>query len=90
MGVCRRKVDSCVQACAYPCGLYNELRLITTNMDFCSLHDSDPPGQLEIHLAWLTPESIASYLTNLVEFSKTVPLSQILEYVQQKAGENFF
>jgi hypothetical protein len=35
----------------------------------------------------LTPESIASYLTNLVEFSKTVPLSLISEYIQQKADE---
>jgi DNA-binding transcriptional MerR regulator len=35
----------------------------------------------------LTPESIASYLTNLIQFSKTVPLSQISEYVQQKADE---
>jgi DNA-binding transcriptional MerR regulator len=35
----------------------------------------------------LTPESIASYLTNLIQFSKTVPLSQISEYIQQKADE---
>jgi hypothetical protein len=35
----------------------------------------------------LTAESIASYLTNLIEFSKTVPLSQISEYIQQKADE---
>jgi cell division protein FtsB len=35
----------------------------------------------------LTPESIASYLANLIEFSKTVPLSQISEYIQQKADE---
>jgi cell division protein FtsB len=35
----------------------------------------------------LTPESIASYLTNLIEFSKTVPFSQISEFVQQKAEE---
>ena len=35
----------------------------------------------------LTPESIASYLTNLIEFSKTVPFSQISEFIQQKADE---
>ena len=35
----------------------------------------------------LTPENIASYLTNLIQFSKTVPLSQISEYIQQKADE---
>jgi hypothetical protein len=35
----------------------------------------------------LTPESIACYLTNLIEFSKTVPFSQISEFIQQKADE---
>jgi hypothetical protein len=35
----------------------------------------------------LTPESLASYLTNLIEFSKTVPFSQISEFIQQKADE---
>jgi hypothetical protein len=35
----------------------------------------------------LTPESIAYYLTNLIEFSKTVPFSQISEFIQQKADE---
>jgi chromosome segregation ATPase len=35
----------------------------------------------------LTPESIASYLTNLIEFSKTVPFSQISEFIHQKADE---
>jgi alanine racemase len=35
----------------------------------------------------LTPESIASYLTNLIEFSKTVPFTQISEFIQQKAEE---
>jgi hypothetical protein len=35
----------------------------------------------------LTPESIASYLTNLIEFSKTVPFSQISEFIEQKAEE---
>ncbi|HZD82868.1 MAG TPA: hypothetical protein VE076_08330 [Nitrososphaeraceae archaeon] len=35
----------------------------------------------------LTPESIASYLADLIEFSKTVPFSQISEFVQQKAEE---
>jgi cell division protein FtsB len=35
----------------------------------------------------LTPESIASYLTNLIEFSKTVPFSQISEFIQQKVEE---
>ena len=35
----------------------------------------------------LMPESIASYLTNLIEFSKTVPFSQISEFIQQKVEE---
>ncbi|MGB0027699.1 MAG: hypothetical protein WBP64_12750, partial [Nitrososphaeraceae archaeon] len=35
----------------------------------------------------LTPESIASYLRNLIEFSKTVPFSQISEFIQQKVEE---
>jgi hypothetical protein len=35
----------------------------------------------------LTPESIAYYLTNLIEFSKTVPLSEISEYIQKKVNE---
>ena len=35
----------------------------------------------------LTPESIASYLTNLIEFSKTVPFSQISEFIRQKTEE---
>jgi hypothetical protein len=35
----------------------------------------------------LTPESIAYYMTNLIEFSKTVPFSQISEFIQQKADE---
>ena len=35
----------------------------------------------------LTPESIASYLTNLIEFSKTIPFSQISEFIQQKVEE---
>ena len=35
----------------------------------------------------LTPERIASYLTNLIEFSKTVPFSQISEFIQQKAEQ---
>jgi septal ring factor EnvC (AmiA/AmiB activator) len=35
----------------------------------------------------LTPESIASYLTNLIEFSKTVPFSQLSEFIEQKAEE---
>src|SRR3954468_14742417 len=33
----------------------------------------------------LTPESIASYLTNLIEFSNTIPFSQISEFIEQKA-----
>ena len=36
---------------------------------------------------WLTPESIAYYMTNLIEFSKTIPFSQISEFIQQKAEE---
>ena len=35
----------------------------------------------------VTPESIAFYLTNLIEFSKTIPFSQISEFIQQKADE---
>ena len=35
----------------------------------------------------LTPESIASYLADLIEFSKTVPFSQISEFIEQKAEE---
>jgi DNA-binding transcriptional MerR regulator len=35
----------------------------------------------------LTPESIASYLADLIEFSKTVPLSQISHFIEQKAEE---
>ena len=35
----------------------------------------------------ITPERIASYLTNLIEFSKTVPFSQISEFIQQKAEQ---
>jgi alanine racemase len=35
----------------------------------------------------LTPESLASYLANLIEFSKAVPFSQISEFIQQKANE---
>ena len=35
----------------------------------------------------LTPESIASYLTDLIEFSKTVPFSQISEFIKQKVEE---
>jgi hypothetical protein len=35
----------------------------------------------------LTPESIASHLANLIEFSKTMPVSQIPDFIQQKADE---
>jgi hypothetical protein len=35
----------------------------------------------------LTPESIASYLTDFIQFSKTVPFTQISEFIQQKADE---
>jgi cell division protein FtsB len=35
----------------------------------------------------LTPETIASYLTNLLEFSTTVLFSQIPDYIQQKTQE---
>ena len=32
----------------------------------------------------LTPESIASYLTNLIEFSRTIPFSQISGLIRTK------
>jgi len=35
----------------------------------------------------LVPERIAFYITNLLEFSQTVPLPQIPEYIQQKRQE---
>ena len=35
----------------------------------------------------LVPERIAFYITNLLEFSQTVPFSQIPEYIQQKRQE---
>jgi hypothetical protein len=35
----------------------------------------------------LTPENIASYLTNLLEFSKTVPYSKIPDYIELKTQE---
>ena len=35
----------------------------------------------------LAPERIASYITNLLEFSQTVPFSQISKYIQQKIQE---
>jgi two-component SAPR family response regulator len=35
----------------------------------------------------LTPERIASYITSLLEFSSTVPFSQIPNYIQQKIQE---
>jgi hypothetical protein len=35
----------------------------------------------------LAPERIASYVTNLLEFSQTVPFSQISKYIQQKIQE---
>jgi hypothetical protein len=35
----------------------------------------------------LTPESIASYLTNLIEFSKNIPFSEISEFIKQKTEE---
>ena len=30
----------------------------------------------------ITPENIASYLTDLLEFSKTVPVSKMSDYIQ--------
>ncbi|MGB6627783.1 MAG: hypothetical protein WBE61_06605 [Nitrososphaeraceae archaeon] len=35
----------------------------------------------------LPPERIASYITNLLEFSQNVPFSQISKYIQQKIQE---
>jgi hypothetical protein len=35
----------------------------------------------------LTPENIASYLTDLLEFSKSVPISDIPHYIEQKKQE---
>lgn len=35
----------------------------------------------------LTPENIASYLTDLLEFSKSVPFSKMTNYIQQKVDE---
>ena len=35
----------------------------------------------------LVPENIASYLADLLEFSKTVPFSKIADYIQQKTDE---
>jgi FtsZ-binding cell division protein ZapB len=35
----------------------------------------------------LMPENIASYLTNLLEFSKSVPFSRITDYIQKKTNE---
>jgi hypothetical protein len=35
----------------------------------------------------LTPESIVSYLTDLLEFSKTMPFSQIPDFIHQKKDE---
>src|SRR5919108_4400260 len=35
----------------------------------------------------LTPENIASYLTDLLEFSKSIPISKIPPYIEQKIQE---
>jgi hypothetical protein len=35
----------------------------------------------------LTPENIASYLTDLLEFSKSIPISDIPHYIEQKKQE---
>jgi hypothetical protein len=35
----------------------------------------------------LTPERIGSYITNLIAFSRSVPVSQIPKYIQQKIQE---
>jgi hypothetical protein len=35
----------------------------------------------------LSPQNIASHLTDLLEFSKTVPLSKISDYVKEKTSE---
>jgi hypothetical protein len=35
----------------------------------------------------LAPESMGSHLTNLLEFSKTMSVSKISDYIQQKANE---
>ena len=35
----------------------------------------------------LVPENSASYLADLLEFSKSVPFSKIADYIQQKTGE---
>ena len=35
----------------------------------------------------LTPENIASYLTDLLEFSKSIPISKIPHYIEQKIQE---
>jgi TolA-binding protein len=35
----------------------------------------------------LTPERIGSYITNLTEFSQTVPFSEIPNYISQKIEE---
>jgi hypothetical protein len=35
----------------------------------------------------LTPENISSYMQDLLEFTKTIPFSQIPEYITKKAAE---
>jgi predicted nucleic acid-binding Zn-ribbon protein len=62
--------------------MMNRLGVIENNYESFMIHVYKRGNNLG-----LTPESIASYLTDLIEFSKTIPFSQMSEFIQQKAEE---
>lgn len=62
--------------------MMNRLGVIENNYESFMIHVYKGGNNLG-----LTPESIASYLTDLIEFSKTIPFSQMSEFIQLKVVE---